>query len=133
MNKDDKWCAQKVQLLLRMPVGGKVRFDESLRHLIHDVDNIRNIYDEDMINRTWEMTEKGLACVDCDGSETTISGGIDISNREGDARVKIDEGGLHISNEKGDRVIIDSTGVHVTEGGKDVVNIGSEDTRKKHK
>jgi phage shock protein PspC (stress-responsive transcriptional regulator) len=52
MGKDERWRAQKVQLLLRMPVGSRVYFDESLRHLIHDIDNVKNIYDNDMINRT---------------------------------------------------------------------------------
>jgi hypothetical protein len=131
MNKDDKWRAQKVQLLLRVPVGGRVRFDESLRNLIHDVDNTTNIYDNDMINRTWEMTDKGLSCLDCDGTETSIGGGIDIGGYEGDARVKIDGNGVHISNDKGDKVIIDSTGVHVRDGGKDI-SVGSGDKKKKH-
>lgn len=132
LNKDDKWRAQKVQLLLRMPVGSRVRFDESLRHFIHDVDNVKNIYDDDMINRTWEMTDKGLNCVDCDGTENTIGGGLDITDNEGDARVKIDESGVHITNDKGDKVVIDSTGVHVREGGKDILKIGpGEEGRKK--
>jgi phage shock protein PspC (stress-responsive transcriptional regulator) len=133
MNKDDRWRAQKVQLLLRVPVGGRVRFDESLRHFIHDVDNVRNIYDDDMINRTWEMTEKGLSCLDCDGSENTIGEGIDINHDGGDAQVQIDGNGVHISNEKGDKVIIDSTGVHVRESGKSVLNLDAEGKKKKSK
>ena len=131
MNKDEKWRAQRVQLLLRMPVGARVRFDESLRHLIHDIDNVKNIYDDDMINRTWEMTDKGLSCVDCDGSENTIGGSIDIHDDNEDARVKIDGSGIHISNDKGDKVIIDSTGVHVRESGKNVVNFNTDVTKKK--
>ncbi|MEO8086117.1 MAG: PspC domain-containing protein [Bacteroidota bacterium] len=130
MNKDDKWRAQKVQLLLRMPVGARVRFDESLRSLIHDVDNIKNIYDKDMINRTWEMTDKGLSCVDCDGSESTTSGNIEINGDDSDARVKIDENGVHITNDKGDKVVIDSNGVHVREGGKEIINIDAEGLKK---
>jgi hypothetical protein len=126
MGKDEKWRAQKVQLLLRMPVGARVYFDESLRNLIHDVDNIRNIYDNDMINRTWEMTEKGLACVDCDGSESVVGGRMDFDG-DIDAHVKIDESGVHIRNEDGDRVIVDSNGVYIREHGKDRVKIDFND------
>ncbi len=126
MDAIEKWRAQDVQLLLRMPVGARVRFDESLRHFINHIDNVKNIYDSDMINRTWLMTEKGLTCVDCDGSESTIGGGANISDDDEHARVKIDDSGLHITNDKGDKVVIDSTGVHVREGGKEVINIGSD-------
>lgn len=133
LSKDDKWRAQKVQLLLRMPVGSRVRFDGSLRNLIYDVDNIKNIYDNDMINRTWEMTDRGLSCVDCDGSEKTTTGDIDIRDGDGDATIKIDESGFHVSNDKGDRVEIDSTGIHVSEGGKEKVSIGTDGQNKKHR
>ncbi|MCX6273719.1 MAG: PspC domain-containing protein [Bacteroidetes bacterium] len=134
MNEGDKWRAQKVQLLLRMPVGARVRLDESLRNLIHDIDNVKNIYDNDMINRTWEMTPKGLSCVDCDGTESILGGDFNISNDygdESDAKVEINKNGLHITNEKGDKVVIDSTGIHVRENGKDVVNINTEHAKKK--
>ena len=135
ISKDEKWRAQKVQLLLRMPVGAKVHFDESLRNLIYDVDNVKNIYDDDMINRTWEMTERGLTCVDCDGSESVIGGGINFDDDHGDTHVKIDEDGVHISNEKGDRVIVDSNGVYIREGGKDRVKIdvGDGENEKHHR
>ncbi len=133
MDKDDKWRAQKLQLLLRMPIGSRVRFDESLSNIIYDIDNVKNIYDKDMINRTWEMTSKGLICIDCDGTESTLGGTIDISDEDNDTKVEINKNGLHISNDKGDKVIIDSTGVHIREGGKDVVNINTEKPKKKKK
>ena len=131
MGKEEKWRAQKVQLLLRMPVGARVHFDESLRNLIYDVDNVKNIYDDDMINRTWEMTERGLNCVDCDGSESVVGGRFDIDHGDEDMHVKIDEDGVHIKNEKGDRVIVDSNGVYIREGGKDRVKIDLSDDPKK--
>ena len=133
MDKDDKWRAQDMQLLLRMPVGARVRFDESLRYFIHDVDNTKNIYDNDMINRTWEMTDKGLSCIDCDGTENIVGGDFEFNHGDEDARVKIDESGVRISNEKGDNVIIDSTGIHVHDGGKEVVKIGSSGVKKSDK
>jgi len=127
MNKEERWRAQKVQLLLRMPVGARVHFDESLRNLIYDVDNVKNIYDDDMINRTWEMTEHGLACIDCDGSENVVGGEFDIDHDLDDMHVKIDGKGVHIRNEKGDRVIVDSNGVYIKEGGKERVKIDLSD------
>src|SRR6185369_9559191 len=74
MDQAEKWRSQKVQLILRVPVGGRVRLDNSLRHLINDISNIENIYDDDMMDRTWVMTDKGLSCEDCTGNEKIVSG-----------------------------------------------------------
>jgi hypothetical protein len=112
--KDDKWRAQKVQLLLRVPVGASVRITKSLEGFIYDVDNKENIYDSEMIEHTWKMTDGGLTCVDCDGSERTIGNkNIHITNDDGDTEVNIDENGVHIKNSNGSNVSIDSTGVSI--------------------
>jgi phage shock protein PspC (stress-responsive transcriptional regulator) len=124
MGRDDKWRAQKVQLLLRVPVGARVHFDESLDNIIYDIDNVQNIFDSDMLNRTWEMTEDGLSCVNCTGEENTISGHRIHINDDGH-EVNIDDGGIHIHSSDGsDKVSIDEHGLHIRERGKDVVKIG---------
>jgi hypothetical protein len=64
---------------LKVPVGGSVYLDHSLDDFIYDIDNIQNIYDRDMLGKNWLMTERGLTCVDCDGTEDTIGGRISIS------------------------------------------------------
>lgn len=66
------------------------------------------------------MTEKGLTCVDCDGSEDTI-GGDNYDFNEGDSHVKIDQHGVHISSGEGDDesiIKVDSTGVEIKSNGK---------------
>jgi hypothetical protein len=124
MSKDEKWRAQKVQLLLRVPVGAKIHFDQSLDNFIYDIDNVQNVFDDDMLNRTWEMTDDGLSCVDCTGRESTISGQRIHINEDGHD-VNIDENGVHIHSSDGDdKVSIDEHGVHIRERGKDVVKIG---------
>ena len=67
--KDERFRNQHLQLLLKMPVGTQVRLDRNLEGFIYDIDNINDIYDSDMLGRTWEMTERGLKCIDCDGTE----------------------------------------------------------------
>ena len=123
MEKETKWRNQKVQLLLRVPVGAKVRLDENLIHLIHDIDNVQNVYDNDMLGRTWIMTDKGLSCVDCTGLESTIDGtNVDVSNEDVD-QVNVNEDGVHIVSKNGDKISIDSNGVLIHEGGKDIVKL----------
>jgi hypothetical protein len=34
---------------------------------LNDIDNTSHTLDEDMVDRRWKMTDKGLACVDCAG------------------------------------------------------------------
>lgn len=64
--KEDKWRYQTVKIRLRMPVGSTIFLSNSMRYIIHDIDNVSNTWDGDMINRRWKMTERGLECVDCE-------------------------------------------------------------------
>jgi len=120
IDKDEKYRGQKVQLLLKVPVGAKVYLDPSLDGFIYDIDNVQNIYDNDMLGKNWLMTERGLTCIDCDGSENTIDGE-SVNFNGGNSRVKIDENGVFISGgDNGDEsfVKIDSTGVQIKSNGK---------------
>lgn len=120
IDKDEKYRGQKVQLLLKVPVGAKVFLDPSLDGFIYDVDNVQNIYDNDMLGKNWLMTERGLTCVDCDGTENTVGGEI-MNFNGGNSHVKIDENGVFISGgDNGDEsfVKIDSNGVQIKSKGK---------------
>lgn len=66
LSKDDKWRMQEVKMVLRLPVGQTVFLNDDMKHIIYDIGNITNTWDYDMVNRRWIMTQKGLACVDCD-------------------------------------------------------------------
>ena len=122
LEESEPFRFQKVQLVLRVPVGAKIYLDRSLDDFIYDVDNVQNIFDSDMLGRTWLMTADGLTCVDCTGDEDVVGGGkfkddefrrrIRINGDDG-AEVKIDEHGVRIISPDGEKVIIDSTGVRI--------------------
>lgn len=57
------------------------------------------------------MTREGLRCVDCNGKESSI--GSDTDSVEGD--IRIDENGISIRGDKGERITVDSNGVHLTD------------------
>lgn len=63
----DKFRLQKVQAILKVPVNQVIYLDHSMKKLLYDVDNLTDTYDEDMVNRRWIMTERGLKCLDCEG------------------------------------------------------------------
>ena len=46
-----------------------------MERIIYDIKNVTDTYDGHMVGRRWKMTEKGLACVDCEGldnEETSV-------------------------------------------------------------
>lgn len=122
----DKFRAQDLSIILKLPVGKIVYLDKSLANVMYDIENVTNTYDGDMINRRWIMTENGLKCIDCEGlisvdehysdeddndDEVKINvNGVDINAK--DASIKVDSTGVNI-NSKESKVVIDKNGVHV--------------------
>ena len=118
IEKGEKYRSQKVQLVLHMPVGSRIYLDKSLHRLIYDIDNIENVLDADMLNRTWEMTKEGLKCIDCTGQESKI-GDIDVKHKiSNGSRVHISDKGVYIKGDNDEEVAIDSNGVIIRKNGK---------------
>jgi phage shock protein PspC (stress-responsive transcriptional regulator) len=126
IDRQEKFRGQRVQLILKMPLGSEVYLDKSLDKFIYDVDNVKNILDHDMLGKNWRMTEKGLTCMDCSGEEATVGGSddndTDIDLSEGDHHIQINDKGVVISgtDDEGKEafVKIDSTGVQIKSNGK---------------
>jgi phage shock protein PspC (stress-responsive transcriptional regulator) len=60
-DRGDLFRDQKVRYILEVPVGRSVHFDESVGGMLHDVHNTTNTWDKHMVEKTWLMTERGLA------------------------------------------------------------------------
>jgi hypothetical protein len=108
---ENKSAEQRVYVDLYLPEGQVIYLDNSTRTFLYDVDNLQNIYDNDMAKHYFIMTRDGLSCMDCEDHEINIDDDVDSFN------LKIDEGGVHIeiqedSKEKTE-VKIDRTGVIV--------------------
>lgn len=67
--KTTLWRDQEVYIELRIPKGTVVNLHASTRHILSGVDNLSNTFDQDMADRRWQMTDHGLACIDCAGLE----------------------------------------------------------------
>ncbi len=61
----EKWRAQRVKIILKVPVGKSVYLNQKIRPLIYDIDNVTNTFDGDMVNHKWTMRPEGLTCDDC--------------------------------------------------------------------
>lgn len=69
IEEGDKWRNQNLKLVMKIPVGTVVYLSPTMKHIIYDIDNVRNVFDKEMLNRRWIMTNRGLECIDCAGLE----------------------------------------------------------------
>ncbi len=63
---------QEMEFILHVPVGKSVHFAERTRDILHDVPNVTNTHDRDMVGKTWIMTPQGLKCTDCIQESDTL-------------------------------------------------------------
>lgn len=60
--KDEaKWRNQEVNLTLKVPEGKSVYLDTQMKDIINDIENTENMWDGDMVGKTWIMTPDGLS------------------------------------------------------------------------
>lgn len=59
--KDDKFRVQRVRFIVQVPTGKAVHLTHGIGHMLDDVKNVTNTYDNDMTGRTWTMTSHGLS------------------------------------------------------------------------
>lgn len=63
--KENKIRGQQVKFKLYLPVGKSIYLDRSLKYIIHNVDNVTDTWDPEMLGKRWVMLEEGLTCLDC--------------------------------------------------------------------
>lgn len=59
------WKDEEVNITLYFPKGITVYFDNSIKNFLDNVENETDIYDKDMANHHFIMTNKTLKCTDC--------------------------------------------------------------------
>ena len=60
LGKGEKYRAQEVDITIKIPVGKAVYLSDDLVKIIHDIENVSNTWDGDMVGKTWEMKPEGL-------------------------------------------------------------------------
>jgi phage shock protein PspC (stress-responsive transcriptional regulator) len=103
---------QEAEVLIKMPRNKVIFFDNSLKNLLYDVDNVNEIYDEDMTGKYWKMTDNGLSCISCTDDELEKVKRIRITDKNKKEEVKIDEHGIEV-NSKDAHVKISEDGIKV--------------------
>ena len=65
----DSFRGQKINMVVKVPMGKSVYLAHSSRDIIYDIKNATDTYDGHMVGHTWTMLEEGLTCVDCNWLE----------------------------------------------------------------
>jgi phage shock protein PspC (stress-responsive transcriptional regulator) len=66
---DKRWKFYSTKIIIRLPIGTKIHFDENTRELLHNIRNINDMWDESMVSKTWIMTDNGLELM---GSNSSV-------------------------------------------------------------
>ncbi len=98
LDKGIKFRNQKIQYILKVPVGKKVHFNSNAYDIIYDIKNVTNTFDGDMINRTWTMTENGLECVGCILEDNSVSTYDNYEDEDGNVKVRINGKEINVNN-----------------------------------
>ena len=118
--KGVKFRDQEVKMILKVPVGKSVYFDESIEDIIFDIENVTNTWDHHMGGHYWMMTNEGMKCTDHDFSRDEDAN-INYDDDDGkDVNISIDKSGINISgidtndvNAKDVKIKIDDSGIHI--------------------
>lgn len=60
LGKDEKYRGQDVSITIKVPEGKAVYLSDDLVKIIHDIENVSNTWDGDMVGKTWVMKPEGL-------------------------------------------------------------------------
>lgn len=58
--ENTKWRDQEVEITVKIPVGKSIFMGENLVKIIHDIENVSNTWDGDMVGKFWDMKPDGL-------------------------------------------------------------------------
>ncbi|RUT78358.1 PspC domain-containing protein [Ancylomarina longa] len=58
--ENSKWRNQRLHITVKVPNGKVVYLGDSMGKIIHDIDNVTNTWDYDMLDQKWMMTKEGL-------------------------------------------------------------------------
>lgn len=64
LGENGKWRDQRVDITLKIPEGTSVFLSDEIEEIIHDIENVSNTWDGDMIGKTWIMMPEGLTMKD---------------------------------------------------------------------
>jgi phage shock protein PspC (stress-responsive transcriptional regulator) len=110
---EDKFHNQHVDIIVYVPNGTTVYFDESTKKYLDDVENIQDVYDRNMINHYFKMSALGFDCTSClDNTNEENS-----NDNDGSFKMKINGDGLDVKVKSSHK---DSTSITIDKNGLEI-------------
>jgi len=66
------WKDEEVDIIIYLPENANIYFDNTTKYFLNNVDNETDIYDRDMANHYFIMTDETLSCTDCEEIEEKV-------------------------------------------------------------
>jgi len=63
LQKSDKWRSQRVDLTMKLPTETVIFFHQSLLPIVCSIENQQNMWEGDMLDKYWEMSDNGLTLI----------------------------------------------------------------------
>lgn len=60
LDENGKWRDQQVDITVKVPEGKAIYLGDKMVKIIHDIENVSNTWDGDMVGKYWEMMPDGL-------------------------------------------------------------------------
>lgn len=64
IGQDVRWRGQEVSITVKVPEGKAIYLDNDMVKIIHDIENVSNTWDGDMVGKTWVMKPDGLTLLE---------------------------------------------------------------------
>lgn len=58
--QNEKWRSQNVEITVKVPEGKAIYLDNDMVQIIHDIENVSNTWEGDMVGKIWIMKPEGL-------------------------------------------------------------------------
>jgi phage shock protein PspC (stress-responsive transcriptional regulator) len=58
--EEGRWRDQSVEIVVKVPEGKTVYLSENMDRIIHNIDNVSNTWEGDMVGKFWQMKPEGL-------------------------------------------------------------------------
>ncbi len=60
LEEGEKWRKQEVYITVKVPNGKTIFLGDDMDEIIHDIENVSNTWDSEMVGKYWEMRPEGL-------------------------------------------------------------------------
>jgi len=110
---ENRYQDQHIDIIIYVPEGVTVYFDDSTKYYLDNIENIQDIYDRNMIRHYFKMTTRGFDCTSCPDTDNEAI----LNDNDGSFKMKINGDGLDVkvksSHKDSTSITLDKNGLQI--------------------